>query len=433
MGQQSSSISAPLLSPWPQKGRRRVRSKGTLCWVLVLLGVGIVGFMQMRTFEARLQAALHRHRDKAVSGSSSDGQGEVAASLDKALHTQSQMCAAKLEAQGVLPDSNGLRLTAEQRQRRLRERHPRRLWQKSAVQLAREAAEDEAASVAHDALSALQARRQLYAGMEQALRDKGLALATSDTQGMALGDMFKIEGGKLRPVVTVLKVAVRAVVMPLLDQAAALRLQAAVKSHLEPLMPPNGIWMQHNRLYHSTIFHASTHMDPVFANPQEVNLEEYQIQDVGHKTCPLHLVLERIVATPSGTVLACWQIAQGTDVTDIRKWLREALPRASTKQVVNDRSILHTTLARLVALPNADQATAGQQQQQEGTDMAGAASAAAAAVTLQAAVDRMTAELCGLSIVIDKLWFVEEYEKLALALRGSFRQREIALECETVY
>jgi hypothetical protein len=34
--------------------------------------------------------------------------------------------------------------------------------------------------------------------------------------------MFKIEGGKLRPVVTVLKVAVRAVVMPLLDQAAAL-------------------------------------------------------------------------------------------------------------------------------------------------------------------------------------------------------------------
>jgi hypothetical protein len=29
--------------------------------------------------------------------------------------------------------------------------------------------------------------------------------------------------------------------------------------------------------------------------------------------------------------------------------------------------------------------------------------------------------------------FVEEYEKLALALRGSFRQREIALECETVY
>jgi hypothetical protein len=51
--------------------------------------------------------------------------------------------------------------------------------------------------------------------------------------------------------------------------------------------------------------------DPVFANPQEVNLEEYQIQDVGHKTCPLHLVLERIVATPSGTVLACWQVRAG--------------------------------------------------------------------------------------------------------------------------
>jgi hypothetical protein len=39
---------------------------------------------------------------------------------------------------------------------------------------------------------------------------------------MALGDMFKVEDGKLQPVVQVLSIAVRAIVMPLLDQPAAL-------------------------------------------------------------------------------------------------------------------------------------------------------------------------------------------------------------------
>lgn len=39
---------------------------------------------------------------------------------------------------------------------------------------------------------------------------------------MALGDMFKIEGGRLRPVVTVLPIPVRAIVMPLSDIQAAL-------------------------------------------------------------------------------------------------------------------------------------------------------------------------------------------------------------------
>ena len=31
-------------------------------------------------------------------------------------------------------------------------------------------------------------------------------------------------------------------------------------AHLVPLVPPDGIWLQNSSLYHSTIYHASTHL-----------------------------------------------------------------------------------------------------------------------------------------------------------------------------
>jgi Flp pilus assembly secretin CpaC len=85
------------------------------------------------------------------------------------------------------------------------------------------------------------------------------------------------------------------------------------------------------------------------------------------------------------------QIANGTDVSQLRAWLREALPQASRRQVVTDQAILHTTLARIVAPPTA--AAGG-----------GEGAALEAGRVLQAAVDKMTAELCGLRTTIDKLW-----------------------------
>ncbi len=43
----------------------------------------------------------------------------------------------------------------------------------------------------------------------------------SSTQGMGLGDMFRREGGQLKPVLRELEVPVRAVVLPLADAQAA--------------------------------------------------------------------------------------------------------------------------------------------------------------------------------------------------------------------
>ncbi len=36
--------------------------------------------------------------------------------------------------------------------------------------------------------------------------------------------------------------------------------ELALKRHLLPLFPADGVWLQDRGLYHSTIFHASTHM-----------------------------------------------------------------------------------------------------------------------------------------------------------------------------
>ena len=103
---------------------------------------------------------LHRNRKAAAGARRELGQGPS---------SSSQACIASLEAAGVLPDSKGLRLTAEQRQRRLQAR-------KSQQQLAADAA---AAMDSHAALAALQARRQLFDGMEQSLREQGLGLGES--------------------------------------------------------------------------------------------------------------------------------------------------------------------------------------------------------------------------------------------------------------
>ena len=76
--------------------------------------------------------------------------------------------------------------------------------------------------------------------------------------------------------------------------------------------------------------------------------------------------------------------------------------------MVQDHSILHTTLARLVAPPRVD--PAGQQGDSSsgssggsGSTGAGGAAGEAAAV-LQRAVDDMTGELCGLRAVMDQIW-----------------------------
>ena len=37
------------------------------------------------------------------------------------------------------------------------------------------------------------------------------------------------------------------------------------------------------------------------------------------RLCPPQAVLERVVLTPSGNLLACWQVAEGADPAELRR------------------------------------------------------------------------------------------------------------------
>ena len=68
-----------------------------------------------------------------------------------------------------------------------------------------------------------------------------------------------MHGRGLKAVLHELDIPVRAVVMPLLDTKVSAWLHEALERHLVPIMPDAGMWVQNHGLYHSTVFHASTH------------------------------------------------------------------------------------------------------------------------------------------------------------------------------
>jgi hypothetical protein len=154
-----------------------------------------------------------------------------------------------------------------------------------------------------------------------------------------------------------------------------------------------------------------------------VAAEAVAIADVAHRSCAVHAVLDRVVVTRSGTVLACWQVAGGAEPRELRRALAAALPRASLQQVVADRVILHTTIARITAPPTLRAVAAGRRQR------AGVAAAGEAGEALRRAAAAATLELCGAEVVMRELWFVEEQDKLALALGGRMTKRSAPLEC----
>lgn len=145
--------------------------------------------------------------------------------------------------------------------------------------------------------------------------------------------------------------------------------------------------MQDPDMLHATLFHASTHMDPMPASTAGINEEVLSLIQTASNTCPMQAILERVVITRSGTVVACWQVLPGSiDPSELRRRLKLALPDASRKQVVTDHAILHTTLARI------------------GVPLEGDWSPTESAHALWMATGAMTADLCGLTTTFDLLW-----------------------------
>lgn len=199
-----------------------------------------MGWLQLSRFEAHLQERAAAEEAASDEGHEAQGYPTFQASLKAGPQSSSQLCAAMLEAAGVLPHAQGAEGEAAGR------------------------AGEGGASVAAAAVMHLQLRRRLYDTMEASLLDRGLSLGgccclhaaaaalaggcntvtqplrpalgepvlptpaaaaagTATTQGLGLGDLFTRHPatGALQPVLVELAVPVRAVVLPLTDKQAA--------------------------------------------------------------------------------------------------------------------------------------------------------------------------------------------------------------------
>ena len=146
----------------------------------------------------------------------------------------------------------------------------------------------------------------------------------------------------------------------------------------------------------------------------EIEAEVDAVKGVTEAVCPLKISLDRVVLTSTGVLLGLWQVESGTDPADIRSKLREALPRAPQKQLY-DPVLLHTSFARILGPPKLPQ--------QEDT------SSFSHIKFFHDLVAQVNGKIRGFQAKVSELWYVEEYDVLALALNGKMRVRRLHLGC----
>lgn len=283
-------------------------------------------------------------------------------------------------------------------------------------------------------LATSRARSLVYSKM-QISPPKHLSLGGIITQGLKQSDLFSTsisfdesQGGTssnngksasviISPILKNLEIPVRAIVAPLLDLQTTKRIKEAVHSTLlsSSTFPPGSLFLQDDQLYHTALYHASSHMNPVRATSAEVEEEAVAVASLAARTCPIQAILDRIILTSSGVVVACWQVLpEGSEPSDIRQELAKVLPNSPSKsgQTVQEPSMLHVTIARLLQPPLELGSTVDE------------------GMAVQA-VAALSEALCGLKAEFDTLWFIEEQDLLALALRGRFVKHEAKMICPT--
>lgn len=260
-------------------------------------------------------------------------------------------------------------------------------------------------------------RSKLYENMAKELGQKGpVFLGEGKTsQSLKLSDLFSVVEGKIVPVHKASNPPVRAVVL-YLDPDAAHEISRTVKSVLSPRFSELGVWYQDPDFYHFSMHHASHHQNPVPATPEEVEIEAAAVKNVADGSWLLEIELERVVLAPSGVLLGCWQVSKGTDPSALRKELRKALPRSPATQVYNP-AIFYTSFARLLSPP----LTTRKDQTSE-----------AVLEILKELVVELNLKLCS-KATVQELWYVEELDILALALKGRTRIRRFRLQLESLY
>ncbi|XP_024976611.1 uncharacterized protein LOC112514396 isoform X1 [Cynara cardunculus var. scolymus] len=256
-------------------------------------------------------------------------------------------------------------------------------------------------------------RLRLYDKMTRDLDEHGaLFLKKGETsQSMKLSDLFDVHNGSVTPVLKAANPPVRANVL-YMNTEYSHPISKAVRDIFSPSLE-KVIWFQNSELYHFSMFHASHHILPVPASEEEIEAEANAVKAVVDKLCPMTIVLDRVVLTSTGVLLGCWQVISGTDPVTIRSKLRNALPRAPGKQLY-EPAILHTSLARILGHPN---------------NSSEEPSIASELQYFHELVAHLNNRIRGTKATISELWYVEEYDVLALALDGKTKIRRFQFGC----
>ncbi|KAL5814102.1 hypothetical protein ACOSQ4_024743 [Xanthoceras sorbifolium] len=258
-------------------------------------------------------------------------------------------------------------------------------------------------------------RARLYDKMARDLDEHGVGfLKDGETsQSLSLSDIFTLKDGVVTPVLKAANPPVRANVL-YMSTKYSVHISDAVKrifsSHFD-----KAIWFQNSSLYHFSMFHASHHIQPVPATEDEIQAEATAVKAVAEGLCPLRIVLDRVVLTSTGVLLGCWQVISGTDPITVRAKLRTALPHAPEKQLY-DVAILHTSFARLLGHP-------------KDSSMVEPHNTSNQLQFFHELVARLNSQISGFQAVVSELWYVEEYDVLALALNGRMKVRRFPLGC----
>ncbi|XP_023762999.1 uncharacterized protein LOC111911449 isoform X2 [Lactuca sativa] len=256
-------------------------------------------------------------------------------------------------------------------------------------------------------------RNRMYDKMSRDLDEHGaLFLKQGETsQSLLLSDLFDYKNGSVTPVLKAANPPVRANVL-YMSPEYSLPISKAVRDIFAPTLD-KVIWFQNPKLYHFSMFHASHHISPVSASEEEIEAEANAVKGVAEKLCRMRIVLDRVVLTSTGVLLGLWQVISGSDPVTIRSELRNALPHAPVKQLYAP-AILHTSLARIIGHPY--------NSSQEG----------GSALELQyihELVVGLNKGIRGTEATISELWYVEEYDVLALALDGKMKLRRFKFGC----
>ncbi|KAH0763902.1 hypothetical protein KY290_019975 [Solanum tuberosum] len=265
-------------------------------------------------------------------------------------------------------------------------------------------------------ISNAEQRSRLYEKMEKDLEDHGAAFLKQGetTQSLSLSDLFILKDGVVTPVLKAANPPVRANVLylnPEYSVPIADAVRSIFSSHFD-----KAIWFQNSSLYHFSMFHGSHHITAVPASESEIEAEANAVRAVSESICPLKITLDRVVLTSTGVLVGCWQVDSGSDPVTIRQKLRNALPHAPAKQLY-DTVMLHTSFARLLGHPSSWPEEANKVSELQ---------------FLHELVSRLNNKIRGTKATVGELWYVEEYDILALALDGRMKLRKFQLGCSKV-